>query len=156
MLDDPDSFDVNKIADSLDSATAAVCISHIQYLTGNLLDPDDLATLAHDHGALLIVDATQSAGQVPIDVTASGVDVLITESVSPRTSTTAATTSATPWRPSTRSCDDSPLPRREPHTGPAAVTIAPATESTVDHARKHQSRGPAHPERSIADGTPLL
>src|ERR1051326_9215306 len=38
VLDDPDSFDVNKIADSVDSATAAICISHIQYLTGHVLD----------------------------------------------------------------------------------------------------------------------
>ena len=80
VLDDPDGFDVNKIADSVDSATAAICISHIQYLTGHLLDLADLAALAHDNGAILIVDATQSAGQVPIDVTASGVDVLISGS----------------------------------------------------------------------------
>ena len=71
VLDDPDSFDVNKIAGSVDSATAAICISHIQYLTGHLLDLGELAALAHDNGAVLIVDATQSAGQVPIDVTAS-------------------------------------------------------------------------------------
>ncbi|HUA28855.1 MAG TPA: aminotransferase class V-fold PLP-dependent enzyme, partial [Streptosporangiaceae bacterium] len=77
MLGDPDSFDVNKIADSVDSATAAICISHVQYLTGHVLDLRELAALAHGNGAVLIVDATQSAGQVPIDVTASGVDVLI-------------------------------------------------------------------------------
>lgn len=77
VLDDPDGFDVNKIAESVDSGTAAICISHIQYLTGHVLDLRDLATLAHDNGAVLIVDATQSAGQVPIDVTATGVDVLI-------------------------------------------------------------------------------
>jgi selenocysteine lyase/cysteine desulfurase len=80
VLDDPDGFDVTRIADSVDSATAAICISHIQYLTGHVLDLGDLATLAHDNGAILIVDATQSAGQVPIDVTAAGVDVLITGS----------------------------------------------------------------------------
>ncbi|HEX7995514.1 MAG TPA: aminotransferase class V-fold PLP-dependent enzyme, partial [Streptosporangiaceae bacterium] len=80
VLDDPEGFDVSKIAEHVDSATAAICISHVQYLTGHLLDLHDLATLAHDHGALLIIDATQSAGQVPIDVTASGVDVLITGS----------------------------------------------------------------------------
>jgi selenocysteine lyase/cysteine desulfurase len=80
VLDDPDGFDVNKIAESVDSATAAICISHVQYLTGHLLDLDDLAALAHDNDAILIVDATQSAGQVPIDVTASGVDVLISGS----------------------------------------------------------------------------
>src|SRR6266704_2732600 len=80
VLDDPDGFDVNKIAESVDSATAAICISHIQYLTGHMLDLADLAALAHDNRAILIVDATQSAGQVPIDVTASGVDVLISGS----------------------------------------------------------------------------
>ncbi len=80
VLDDPESFDVNKIADQVDSSTAAVCISHIQYLTGHVLDLGELAALAHDNGAVLIVDATQSAGQVPIDVSASGVDVLISGS----------------------------------------------------------------------------
>jgi selenocysteine lyase/cysteine desulfurase len=80
VLDDPEGFDVAKIAEQVDSATAAICISHVQYLTGHRLDLHELATLAHDHGALLIVDATQSAGQVPVDVTATGVDVLITGS----------------------------------------------------------------------------
>jgi Aminotransferase class-V len=80
VLDDPGGFDVDKIAGQVDSATAAICISHIQYLTGHLLDLNDLAALAHDRGALLIIDATQSAGQVPNDVTATGVDVLITGS----------------------------------------------------------------------------
>jgi selenocysteine lyase/cysteine desulfurase len=80
VFDDPDGFDVSRVAEHVDSATAAICISHVQFLTGHLLDLADLAELAHDHGALLIVDATQSAGQVPIDVTAAGVDVLITGS----------------------------------------------------------------------------
>jgi cysteine desulfurase/selenocysteine lyase len=77
VLDDPQAFGLDKVAEHVDSATAVICISHIQYLTGHVLDLAALAALAHDHGALLIVDATQSAGQLPIDVTASGVDVLI-------------------------------------------------------------------------------
>jgi len=77
VLDDPEGFGISKIAEQVDSATAAVCISHIQYLTGHLLDLAELAVLAHDNGAVLIIDATQSAGQVPIDVSATGVDVLI-------------------------------------------------------------------------------
>jgi selenocysteine lyase/cysteine desulfurase len=77
VLDDPEGFDVDRIAAHVDSATAAICISHVQYLTGHVLDLCDLATLAHDNGALLVVDATQSAGQLPIDVTAAGVDVLM-------------------------------------------------------------------------------
>jgi cystathionine beta-lyase/cystathionine gamma-synthase len=62
VLDDPDSFDVDNIAGSVDSATAAICISHIQYLTGHLLDLGELAALAHENGAVLIVDATRPAG----------------------------------------------------------------------------------------------
>ena len=62
VLDDPQGFDVNTVAEHVDSATAVICISHVQYLTGHRLDLDDLVTLAHDHGALLIIDATQSAG----------------------------------------------------------------------------------------------
>jgi cysteine desulfurase / selenocysteine lyase len=80
VLEDPQRFDVNTVAEHVDSATAVICISHVQYLTGHLLDLDDLVTLAHDRGALLIIDATQSAGQVPIDVAATGVDALITGS----------------------------------------------------------------------------
>lgn len=80
VLDDPQGFDIGKIAEQVDSTTAVICVSHVQYLTGHRLDLRELATLAHDHGAVLIVDATQSAGQVPIDVTANGVDVLIASS----------------------------------------------------------------------------
>lgn len=61
----------------IDQRTAAVCVSHVQYLTGGRIDLRDLADLVHSHGAVLIVDATQSAGQVPIDVKASHVDALI-------------------------------------------------------------------------------
>jgi cysteine desulfurase / selenocysteine lyase len=77
VLGDPGGFGIDKIADHVDRATAAICVSHIQYLTGHRLDLRELADLAHANGALLIVDATQSAGQVPIDVTAAGADVLI-------------------------------------------------------------------------------
>ncbi len=80
VLDDPDGFGIDKIAEHVDRSTAVICISHIQYLTGHRLDLAELAALAHANGALLIADATQSAGQVPIDVTAAGVDALITGS----------------------------------------------------------------------------
>src|SRR5215831_2144750 len=99
VLDDPENFDVNTVAEHVDSATAVICISHVQYLTGHLLDLTDLVTLAHDHGALLIIDATQSAGQVPIDVTATGVDALITGPTSG-----SAARSAPPLATSARRC----------------------------------------------------
>lgn len=80
VLAEPRHLTVDHVAELVDDATAVICISHVQFLTGHLLDLTELAELAHRHGALLVVDATQSAGQVPIDVRAAGVDVLISGS----------------------------------------------------------------------------
>jgi cysteine desulfurase/selenocysteine lyase len=62
----------------IDDRTAVVCISHVEYSGGQRYDLQELASVAHGHGALLVVDATQSAGAVPIDAPACGVDVLVT------------------------------------------------------------------------------
>ena len=56
--------------------TKAVICTHASNLTGNMLDLACIAAMAHEHGALLVVDAYQTAGAVPIDMTAMGVDVL--------------------------------------------------------------------------------
>lgn len=56
--------------------TKAVVCTHASNLTGNMLDIARIAEITHAHGALLIVDASQTAGTVPIDMTALGVDVL--------------------------------------------------------------------------------
>ena len=56
--------------------TKAVICTHASNLTGNMLDLACIAAMAHEHGALLVVDASQTAGAVPIDMTAIGVDVL--------------------------------------------------------------------------------
>ena len=61
----------------IDEHTAVVCLSHVEYGTGQLHDLGRFAGLAHARGALLVVDATQSAGQVPIDVAATGVDAVV-------------------------------------------------------------------------------
>lgn len=56
--------------------TRAVVCTHASNVTGNALDVARIAQIAHAHGALLIVDAAQTAGSLPIDMTAMGVDVL--------------------------------------------------------------------------------
>jgi cysteine desulfurase/selenocysteine lyase len=71
-------IDPDELVSLIDDQTSAVCISHVQYSTGQRLDLRALADAAHAHGALLIVDATQSAGAVPLDVVADDVDVLVT------------------------------------------------------------------------------
>lgn len=66
-----------KLIQLIDKQTAVVCISHVEYGSGQLYDLALLADKAHASGALLVVDATQSAGAIPIDVTTSEVDALV-------------------------------------------------------------------------------
>ncbi len=56
--------------------TKAIVCTHASNLTGNVLDIARISKIAHAHGALLIVDASQTAGAVPIDMQEMGVDVL--------------------------------------------------------------------------------
>ena len=64
----------------IDRKTAVVCVSDVIYSTGRRIDVARLAEVAHRNGALLVVDATQSAGGIPIDVGSLGADALITAS----------------------------------------------------------------------------
>jgi selenocysteine lyase/cysteine desulfurase len=52
-------------------------VSHVQYATGHRLDPRALADLAHAHGALLVLDVSQSAGVVPLELAAWDVDAVV-------------------------------------------------------------------------------
>ena len=56
--------------------TRAVVCTHCSNLTGNIMDLEHISDIAHRHGALLLVDASQTAGTVPIHMEALGVDVL--------------------------------------------------------------------------------
>jgi selenocysteine lyase/cysteine desulfurase len=60
----------------LNDDVAIVSACHAYYLNGALQDLTALATRAHEHGALLYVDAYQSLGTVPVDVRALNVDFL--------------------------------------------------------------------------------
>lgn len=53
-----------------------VAVPHVSNVLGQRLPLRAIADLAHEHGALLLVDAAQSAGHIPVDVQAEGVDLL--------------------------------------------------------------------------------
>ncbi|MEM1566273.1 MAG: aminotransferase class V-fold PLP-dependent enzyme [Candidatus Bathyarchaeia archaeon] len=61
---------------AVDDKTVAVVVSHVEYVNGFRNDLRALSEIAHSHGAVLIVDAIQSAGVIPIDVKRDGVDFL--------------------------------------------------------------------------------
>ena len=56
--------------------TRAVVCTHASNLTGNVLDIARIGEMARRRGALLIVDASQTAGALPIDMESMGIDVL--------------------------------------------------------------------------------
>ena len=68
---------IDEIITLIDQHTAVVCISHVEYGNGQTFDLHLLAEATHKYGALLVVDATQSAGAIPIDVQACPIDALI-------------------------------------------------------------------------------
>ena len=67
-------IDPDRLEAAIDSSTSVVCLSHVEYGTGQTFDLARFAKAAHKHGAICVVDVTQSAGQVPIDVASSGID----------------------------------------------------------------------------------
>lgn len=58
--------------------TRAVVCLHASNLTGTIQPIGDLADIAHEHGAVMLVDGAQGAGHLDIDVTALGVDAYAT------------------------------------------------------------------------------
>ena len=69
--------DPEELVGLIDDNTAVVAISHVEFASGQRYDLRYLAESAHSSGALLVVDATQSAGAIPIDVSHDSVDVLV-------------------------------------------------------------------------------
>ena len=65
------------IIDLIDKNTSVVCISHVEYSNGQVFDLDLLSNAAKKHNALLIIDATQSAGAIPIDVKKTPIDAIV-------------------------------------------------------------------------------
>ena len=56
--------------------TRAIVCTHASNLTGDAVDLARVGELAHAHGVLLVVDASQSAGVLPIDMEQMHIDVL--------------------------------------------------------------------------------
>ncbi|MEO8208150.1 MAG: aminotransferase class V-fold PLP-dependent enzyme, partial [Chloroflexota bacterium] len=59
---------------SMTPGTRLVSISHVLWSTGAVLPIRRIADLAHDRGALLVVDGAQAAGAIPFSVTDLGAD----------------------------------------------------------------------------------
>lgn len=68
---DYDSFEVLRKPN-----TKAVVMQHGSNLTGNIFDIERIGKWAHENGILMIVDASQTAGIIPIDMQKMNIDIL--------------------------------------------------------------------------------
>jgi selenocysteine lyase/cysteine desulfurase len=71
------TLSLDRLAEAIDDRTAIVSVTHVCYRNGSRLDIEAIARLAHERGALVMVDSYQAAGAVPIDVGALGVDFVV-------------------------------------------------------------------------------
>ena len=69
-------LDYDELERLVTPGTRAVVVTHASNVTGNAVDVARVAATAHAVGALLIVDASQSAGAAKIDMQAMGFDIV--------------------------------------------------------------------------------
>ena len=69
-------IDPEVIRAALRSDTKLVCMTHASNVTGTVHDISTISDLVHENGTLLMVDAAQTAGCVPIDVQEMQIDLL--------------------------------------------------------------------------------
>jgi selenocysteine lyase/cysteine desulfurase len=62
---------------AIDERTALVAITQVCYRNGACIDVEGVVRLAHERGALVLLDSYQAVGSMPIDVRALGVDLLV-------------------------------------------------------------------------------
>jgi len=72
--------DLDAIEAVIDDRTRVVVISHVDFNSGYQNDLAAIGVLAHAHGALFVVDASQSLGAIPVDVTTWEIDALVSVS----------------------------------------------------------------------------
>lgn len=70
-------LEADEIEAAIDDRTAAICITHVHYKTGNVHDMAALTAKAHAHGALAIWDLCHSAGAMPVDLNGCGADFAV-------------------------------------------------------------------------------
>lgn len=71
-----EEVDLTGLEGLLKPNTKAVIANHASNVTGNVLDIEKIGAFCRAHGILFIVDASQTAGVVPVDVEKCHIDIL--------------------------------------------------------------------------------
>ena len=73
-IDDSGRLDMDAFEDLLSERTRMVAVTHASNVLGTINPVAEIARLAHDRGAVLLVDGAQGAPHLPVDVRALGCD----------------------------------------------------------------------------------
>jgi selenocysteine lyase/cysteine desulfurase len=73
---DDGTIPLDQFERAIDDDTLLVSITHVCYRNGAMVDVPRVVELAHERGALVLLDAYQAIGSLPIDVGDLGVDFL--------------------------------------------------------------------------------
>lgn len=68
---------MSEVRQIINAKTSLVAVVHISNALGTINPVEEIAALAHAHGAKILVDAAQSAPHLPLDVVAMDVDFLV-------------------------------------------------------------------------------
>jgi cysteine desulfurase/selenocysteine lyase len=69
-------LDLEAFRTAVTPGTRLVVVTHASNVTGTILPIPEIAAIAHQAGALLLVDCAQTAGVIPLDQPALGIDLL--------------------------------------------------------------------------------
>jgi cysteine desulfurase len=75
-VDTKGRLDMDRLNDLVDDNTALVSVMWANNETGNIYPVEEIAEVAHKHGALFHTDAVQAVGKVPINLSESAIDML--------------------------------------------------------------------------------
>ncbi|MBO1304974.1 aminotransferase class V-fold PLP-dependent enzyme [Enterococcus sp. 669A] len=70
------NLDYDAFEEAVQENTKSIIVTHASNVTGNLVNLEVLGAICQKYGLYFIVDASQSAGLLPIDVQALNIDVL--------------------------------------------------------------------------------
>ena len=65
------------IIENIDSNTSVVCVSYVQFASGTRIDVKKLTKYTKQVGAKLVIDLTQAAGAIPINISEWSADILV-------------------------------------------------------------------------------
>jgi len=75
-VNDDGTLNYESFENAISHKTKIVCLSHVSNVTGVITDVKRVAKIAHEYGALVLVDGAQSIPHLPVDVKDLDIDFL--------------------------------------------------------------------------------